>query len=129
MPREVKSRWSRNRPPSPAFASDREDRLEAERSQRDEMRRETTAFLRSKAGTNWSSVGVIERVENYGVFVSCPWGSGLVHISRMAGRFIRKPTEIVEVGDFVRVWVIGVDEKDRVALTMVAPEMPGSGTS
>ena len=38
----------------------------------------------------------------------------------MADRFIRHPSEVVSVGDVVKVWVVGVDEKKkRIALTMV----------
>ena len=45
---------------------------------------------------------------------------GLVHISRMADRFIRHPSEVVKVGDVVKVWVVDVDEKrKRIALSMV----------
>jgi len=43
-----------------------------------------------------------------------------VHISRMADKFIRHPSEAVSVGDVVKVWVVEVDEKKkRIALTMV----------
>ena len=45
---------------------------------------------------------------------------GLVHISRMADRFIRHPSEVVRVGDVVTVWVVDVDvKKQRIALSMV----------
>jgi len=38
----------------------------------------------------------------------------------MADRFIRHPSEVVKVGDVVKVWVVSVDEqKKRIALTMV----------
>ena len=43
-----------------------------------------------------------------------------MHISRMAEKFIRHPSEVVKVGDVVKVWVIAVDEaKKRISLTMV----------
>jgi hypothetical protein len=48
--------------------------------------------------------------------------TGLVHISRMANKFIKNPYEVVGVGDVVPVWVVEVDnERKRASLTMVAP--------
>ena len=42
----------------------------------------------------------------------------------MADKFIRHPSEVVKVGDVVRVWVVSVDEKkQRIALTMVKGKM------
>ena len=47
-----------------------------------------------------------------------------MHISRMAEKFIRHPSEVVKVGDVVKVWVVSVDEqKKRIALTMVQGRM------
>jgi uncharacterized protein len=38
----------------------------------------------------------------------------------MAEKYIRHPSEVVRVGDVVKVWVVSVDEKkNRIALTMV----------
>ena len=46
------------------------------------------------------------------------------YISRMAEKFIRHPSEVVRVGDVVKVWVVSVDEqKKRIALTMVPGRM------
>ena len=48
---------------------------------------------------------------------------GLVHISRMANRFIKHPAEVVKVGDVIKVWVVEVDpKKKRIALTMLPPK-------
>jgi len=48
---------------------------------------------------------------------------GLVHISRMTGRFIRHPSEVVKIGDVVKVWVQDVDvQKKRISLTMLQPK-------
>lgn len=44
---------------------------------------------------------------------------GLVHISEMADKYVRNPSEIVSVGDIVKVKVIGIDrEKHKVSLSM-----------
>ena len=65
--------------------------------------------------------GTVRNVIDFGAFVDIGvHQDGLVHISRMADRFIRHPSEVVKVGDVVKVWVIGVDEaKKRISLTMV----------
>ena len=65
--------------------------------------------------------GTVRNVIDFGAFVDIGvHQDGLVHISRMADKFIRHPSEIVKVGDVVKVWVVDVDEKKkRIALTMV----------
>ena len=65
--------------------------------------------------------GTVRNVIDFGAFVDIGvHQDGLVHVSRMADRFIRHPSEVVKVGDIVKVWVVEVDEKKkRIALTMV----------
>ena len=69
--------------------------------------------------------GTVRNVIDFGAFVDIGvHQDGLVHISRMADRFIKHPSEVVKVGDVVKVWVISVDEKKkRIALTMVKDRM------
>ena len=75
--------------------------------------------------------GTVLNVVDFGCFVDIGMhDSGLVHVSRLADRFIRDPHEVVAVGDIVRVWVVEVDkERRRVSLTMLAPgsERPRPG--
>ena len=65
--------------------------------------------------------GTVRNVIDFGAFVDIGvHQDGLVHISRMADKFIRHPSEVVHVGDVVTVWVVDVDaKKQRIALTMV----------
>ena len=65
--------------------------------------------------------GTVRNVIDFGAFVDIGvHQDGLVHISRMADHFIKHPSEVVKVGDVVKVWVVSVDEKKkRIALTMV----------
>ena len=67
--------------------------------------------------------GTVLNVVDFGCFVNIGMhDSGLVHVSRLADRFIRDPHEVVAVGDVVKVWVMEVDkERRRVSLTMVRP--------
>ena len=65
-------------------------------------------------------VGTVRNVIDFGAFVDIGvHQDGLVHISQMADRFIRHPSEVVKVGDMVNVTVLEVDkDKKRIALTM-----------
>ena len=65
--------------------------------------------------------GTVRNVIDFGAFVDIGvHQDGLVHISRMADKFIKHPSEAVKVGDVVKVWVVDVDEKKkRIALTMI----------
>jgi uncharacterized protein len=69
--------------------------------------------------------GTVRNVIDFGAFVDIGvHQDGLVHISRIADKFIRHPSEVVKVGDVVKVWVVNVDEKkQRIALTMVKGKM------
>ena len=64
--------------------------------------------------------GTVRNVIDFGVFVDIGvHQDGLVHISRVCDKFIKHPSEVVSVGDIVRVAVLEVDEKrKRISLTM-----------
>ena len=64
--------------------------------------------------------GTVRNVIDFGVFVDVGvHQDGLVHISQAADRFIRHPSEVVSVGDIVKVVVLDVDEKKkRISLSM-----------
>ena len=68
--------------------------------------------------------GTVRNVIDFGAFVDIGvHQDGLVHISRMARKFIRHPSEVVKIGDAVKVWVLDVDvQKKRISLSMVEPE-------
>ena len=64
--------------------------------------------------------GTVRNVIDFGVFVDIGvHQDGLVHISQICDRFIKHPSEVVAVGDIVKVAVLDVDEKKhRISLTM-----------
>ena len=64
--------------------------------------------------------GTVRNVIDFGVFVDIGVKyDGLVHISEMSDKYIKNPSEIVSVGDVVKVKVINVDSnKHKVALSM-----------
>ena len=47
---------------------------------------------------------------------------GLVHISKMSKQRVSHPSELVAVGDIVKVWVYNIDEeKQKVQLSFLQP--------
>lgn len=64
--------------------------------------------------------GTVRNVIDFGAFVDIGvHQDGLVHISQISERFIKHPSEVLKVGDIVKVWVLSVDpQKKRISLTM-----------
>jgi len=64
--------------------------------------------------------GIVTNVTNFGAFVDIGvHQDGLVHISELADKFVKNPTDIVKPGQKVKVKVISVDiERKRIALSM-----------
>lgn len=64
--------------------------------------------------------GTVRNITDFGVFVDVGVKhDGLVHISEMSDKFVKKPSDIVSIGDIVKVRVIGIDtEKQKVKLSM-----------
>lgn len=70
--------------------------------------------------------GTVRNVIDFGVFVDIGvHQDGLVHISELADRFVRHPSEVVTVGDIVTVYVLSVDAgKKRISLSMKKQNKP-----
>ena len=64
--------------------------------------------------------GTVRNVIDFGAFVDIGVKhDGLVHISEMSEKFVKNPSNIVSVGDIVKVKVIGIDnERQKVKLSM-----------
>ena len=64
--------------------------------------------------------GVVRNVTDFGAFVDISvHQDGLVHISEISKEYIKHPSEVLKVGDIVKVKVIGVDTaKKRISLTI-----------
>ena len=67
--------------------------------------------------------GTVRNVVDFGAFVDCGVKEdGLVHTSRMTKKYIKHPSDVVSVGDIIKVWVVSVDlHRKRVELTMIDP--------
>ena len=68
--------------------------------------------------------GTVRNVIDFGAFIDIGvHQDGLVHISQITNRFIKHPSEVLKVGDIVKVWVLSVDiAKKRIGLTMKPPK-------
>jgi uncharacterized protein len=71
--------------------------------------------------------GVVTNVTDFGAFVDVGVHvDGLVHISRLADRYVRDPQEVVKAGDRLKVRVLDVDqERRRISLSARSGDGPG----
>ena len=65
--------------------------------------------------------GTVRNVTSFGAFVDIGLhDDGLVHISKMSKDFVKHPSEILKVGDIIKVYVYDIDkEKERVSLSLL----------
>ncbi len=91
--------------------------------QREERKAKEEAF--------WSQVevgqifeGPIKGLTNYGAFVDLGCVDGMVHTSELSWRRIKHPSEVVKVGDVIKVYVKALDrEKGRISLGYKTEDM------
>ena len=64
--------------------------------------------------------GTVRNITDFGAFVDIGVKhDGLVHISELSDKFVKKPSDIVSIGDIVKVKVIGIDnDRQKVKLSM-----------
>ena len=94
--------------------SAREILKEKERKAREEQ------IANLKVGTVLN--GTVETLQNYGAFVKLENGlSGLVHVSQISQKRVKVPSDVLSVGDEVKVKVIGIKD-GKVSLSMKALE-------
>lgn len=63
--------------------------------------------------------GTVTNVTDFGVFVDLGGLEGLIHVSELSWGRVRHPTEVLNVGDSVQVYVISIDQdRQRVALSL-----------
>jgi small subunit ribosomal protein S1 len=62
--------------------------------------------------------GTVRNVVDYGAFVDLGGIDGLLHVSELAWRHVKHPSEVLSVGDKVEVYVVSVDrERERISLS------------
>jgi len=81
-----------------------------------------TTFLK-ELGKGQVRTGVVSSIVNFGAFVDLGGVDGLVHVSELSWKHIDHPSEVVEVGDEVKVEVLDVDmDRERVSLSLKATQ-------
>ena len=71
--------------------------------------------------------GVVRNVIDFGVFVDIGvHQDGLVHISEISNGYVKHPSDVLKVGDSVKVRVLGVDlNKKKISLSLKTSDNPG----
>jgi polyribonucleotide nucleotidyltransferase len=65
--------------------------------------------------------GEVKRILDFGAFVEIsPGREGMVHISKLSKDRVEKVTDVVNIGDWVKVKVIKIDEKGRIDLRLIS---------
>ncbi|OGK20249.1 polyribonucleotide nucleotidyltransferase [Candidatus Roizmanbacteria bacterium RIFCSPHIGHO2_02_FULL_37_13b] len=64
--------------------------------------------------------GEVKRILPFGAFVELlPGKEGMVHVSKMGKGFVKDPSDVVKIGDKVKVKVIQIDQMNRINLQMI----------
>lgn len=67
--------------------------------------------------------GTVKRLLGFGAFVELvPGKEGMVHVSEMSTEYVKDPTDVVEIGQKVKVRVKEVDDQGRINLSMLFGE-------
>lgn len=63
--------------------------------------------------------GTVSRLVDFGAFVDLGGIDGLIHVSELSWKRVRKPSDVLASGDKVKATVVGVDpEKGKISLTL-----------
>lgn len=82
--------------------------------EREQRRKETVEALEE----GMICEGRVRSLTNYGAFIDLGGIDGLLHVSEMAWTRVKHPSEVLKVGDTVRVAVLDIDiENDRISLS------------
>lgn len=89
-----------------------------------EERREIISQFWSQITVGQEYTGTVKTLTNYGAFVElAPGVEGMVHISELSWKRIKHPSDVVNVGDTIKVFVKEADaEKKRISLGFKRPE-------
>ena len=84
-----------------------------------ENRAARKAALLSELVEGTSRKGVVSGLCDFGAFVDLGGADGLVHISELAWRRVRHPSQVLDVGDEVEVFILNLDEQGkRIGLSL-----------
>jgi small subunit ribosomal protein S1 len=89
------------------------------RSVLEETRAEQRADIVARLAEGQVIEGVVKNITDYGAFIDLGGIDGLLHVTDMAWRRVNHPSEIVSVGDTVKVQIIRINpETQRISLGM-----------
>ncbi len=89
------------------------------RSVLEETRAEQRADIVARLAEGQQIDGVVKNITDYGAFIDLGGIDGLLHVTDMAWRRVNHPSEIVNVGDNVKVQIIRINqETQRISLGM-----------
>jgi small subunit ribosomal protein S1 len=89
------------------------------RSVLEETRAEQRADIVSRLAEGQVIEGVVKNITDYGAFIDLGGIDGLLHVTDMAWRRVNHPTEILNVGDTVKVQIIRINsDTQRISLGM-----------
>jgi small subunit ribosomal protein S1 len=87
------------------------------RSVLEETRAEQRADIVARLGEGQVIEGLVKNITDYGAFIDLGGIDGLLHVTDMAWRRVNHPSEIVNVGDNVKVQIIRINpETQRISL-------------
>ena len=68
--------------------------------------------------------GTVRNIVDFGAFVDIGvHQDGLVHITQIRREFVKHPSDVLKVGDIIKVWILSVDvDRGRIGLTMKGPK-------
>lgn len=91
----------------------------SERAAEKEMREAKRGAILAKLNEGDVVEGRVVNLANFGAFVNIGGVEGLVHLSELSWKRVNDPSEILQVGDEIKVYVLNIDEeKQRLALSL-----------
>lgn len=92
-------------------------------SEKEEAAKKAVAWIKDitrEVKTGEVFQGKVKRILDFGAFVEIlPGQEGLIHISKLSDKRVRKVEDVVKIGDAVSVKVILIDEKGRINLSLL----------
>ncbi len=91
----------------------------SERAAVQELRQQRRDELLSELHEGEVRTGRVTRICEFGAFVDLGGADGLVHLSELAWHQVTNPADVVQVGDEIKVLVIGIDhERRKISLSL-----------
>lgn len=91
----------------------------SERAAEKEMREAKRSAILADLNEGDVIEGRVVNLANFGAFVNIGGIEGLVHLSELSWKRVNDPSEVLQVGDEIKVYVLNIDEeKQRLALSL-----------